>query len=70
MSLEEIPINKAGDLIPMLRDGLARLRERPEHFKRLNPDNGWGNYDGLVAFTERYLEACQECPGATIRVSR
>lgn len=42
----------------------------PDKFKKLNPANGWGDYDGLLAFVAAYLEACMEHPDATVRVSR
>lgn len=67
---EELNINKAGDLVPLLKRGLAELVANPERFRKLNPENGWGSYEGLVDFTMRYLEACIESPGATISVSR
>ena len=67
---EEILINRAGDLVQLLEQGLAQLRAEPERFRALNPANGWGDYDGLVRFVERYLEACKENPNAAVSVSR
>lgn len=65
-----LPAVHGRDLIQPLRDGLEKLRARPEHFEQFNPENGWGDYDGLVQFTERYLAACEEYPDADVRVSR
>lgn len=67
---DEIGIERAGELVAPLTDGLARLRAAPEAFKRLNPSNGWGTYEGLIRFVEDYLEACREHPTATVRASR
>lgn len=67
---EDIPVSKAGDLIELLSSGLQRLTIDPDEYKKLNPNNGWGSYDGLVRFVESYLEACKEFPGAGISVSR
>ena len=67
---EEIGITKAGQLIPLLETGLTMLNADPDRFKQFNPENGWGSYDGLVRFAEKYLEACKENPDATVRVSR
>lgn len=61
---------KAAHLIGPLREGLEKLRARPEHFKQFNPTNNWGDYRGLVAFTSGYLAACEEYPDADVRVSR
>jgi hypothetical protein len=62
--------SKAKDLIEPLETGLKRLRDDPEAFKVHNPSNGWGDYEGLVAFVASYLDACKEYPEARIRVSR
>jgi hypothetical protein len=67
---EEVGVTHARQLIEPLTDGLKRLQDEPEKFTPLNPPNGWGNYDGLVAFVRKYLEACKQYPDATVRVSR
>lgn len=67
---EEVGVSKAAELIDPLTTGLARLRDKPAKFRQLNSSNGWGDYDGLLAFVTDYLEACREHPTATIRVSR
>lgn len=63
---EELAITKAKQLIDPLTAGLERLRSDPDRFKKLNPDNGWGTYDGLLRFVDHYLDACREFPDATI----
>lgn len=65
-----LPRAHAADLIGPLCDGLALLKADPEKFKALNPKNGWGDYNGLVAFVEAYLEACKANPHAEVSVSR
>ena len=67
---EEIGATRAKDLAPLLKTGLERLRANPGEFKLHNPPNGWGDYDRLVSFTARYLDACERYPEATIHVSR
>lgn len=67
---EEIGITKAEELIEPLREGLHLLKMDPERFKKFNPDNGWGSYEGLVKFVENYLNACYENREALIEVSR
>jgi hypothetical protein len=42
----------------------------PEEYKRYNPENGWGEYDGLVNFVREYYNACLVNPDAELRVSR
>lgn len=67
---DEIGITKASELIEPLRAGLALLRAEPERFKRFNPPNGWGDYEGLVGFVANYLSSCEENPDADVEASR
>ena len=67
---EEVGAAKASDLVEPLEKGLRSLLADPGKFKPLNPSNGWGNYEGLVEFVEKYLEACRKYPDAVVRVSR
>ena len=68
---EEIGIEFAGELVPFLIVGLKLLEDNKEKLiKEHSPANGWGTYEGLLAFTKEYLKACVENPDALIRVSR
>jgi len=67
---DENYITEARHLIDPIEKGLAKLKADPEKFKKFNPENGWGNYENLVKFVERYLKACKEHPEASVGVSR
>lgn len=67
---DEANINEAWQLIDLLVDGLEALESQPDRAKAHNPPNGWGDYEGLVGFVERYLEACRKYPKAKVKVSR
>lgn len=67
---EEINIEFARDLIEPLRQGLHRLKLNPEEYKKHNPENGWGDYEGLVSFVETYLDACYKYPDARVSANR
>lgn len=67
---EELGITKAKELVEPLRAGLEKLRASPEEYKKHNPSNGWGNYDGLVRFVANYLEACEQYPEADVSAWR
>ena len=66
----ETGVELAAQLIEPLEVGIALLESDPERFKALNPSNGWGTYEGLVAFVGNYLEACRQYPTASVSVSR
>lgn len=57
---------KAKDLIPLLEEGLRKLKADPAHFEQFNAKNGWGMYEHFVPFVERVLAACQENPDADV----
>jgi len=65
----EIGYKKASDLIGPIIQGLSELESYPDKYKKLNPENGWGDYDGLVEFAREYLKACQEHPNADVWAS-
>jgi hypothetical protein len=67
---EEIGASTAGDIIGGVEIGLSAMKLNPKKFKKFNPPNGWGTYEGLVSFTEQYLAACKKHPDARIYVSR
>lgn len=47
--------------------GLRRAVQYPQAFKTLNPDNGWGDYDGFVAMLTRLAVLAAEHPNAKAR---
>lgn len=46
-------------LLSRIVDG---LRADPEHFRAMNPENGWGNYDSFVALLDEMRRAVPEWP--------
>jgi hypothetical protein len=54
-------------ILALAVDGLVRAISFPEQFRSLNPDNGWGDYDGFVAMLTLLAIRCAENPKATAR---
>ena len=67
---DELSLTKAKELIKPLTQGLQKLKSNSDYYKEFSPSNGWGTYEGLVKFTEDYLEACKKYPKAYIEISR
>ena len=67
---DKIGITKAHQLIEPLRSVLVLMRDQPDHFKKLNPENGWGSYDRFVPWIADYLAACEQYPDADVSVLR
>jgi len=58
------------DISNLLDEGFNILLSDPVKFKVFNPENGWGDYDGLVNFVYAYRNACWDNPDAELRISR
>ena len=65
---EERGFSKASQLIEPLRNGLKRLKDNPDEYRKYNALNGWGTYEGLVEFVTNYLAACEKYPDAKVSV--
>lgn len=61
---------KAKEIIEILEEGLIKLKEDEEYYKKFNASNGWGIYKHFVPFVEKVLEACKKYSNAIIGVSR
>ena len=64
------PYTRAEEISELLDEGFNILLSNPEKYRQYNPENGWGNYDGLVNFVYRYRNACWDNPDAEIGVCR
>jgi hypothetical protein len=67
---EESGVLYARHLIEPLAAGYVCLLTDPVRYKEHNPDNGWGTYEGLLAFVAGYLTACIANPNAIVSASR
>lgn len=56
-------------LIPLLENGLKKLKENPDYYRQFDSPNGWGMYDHFVPFVEKVLDACKKHPNATVETS-
>ena len=57
-------------MLPVAQASLDTLKQDPQRFKRLNPLNGWGDYEGAVEFFTRLVEACKKNPDYIMRFDR
>lgn len=61
---------KARHVVEPLRAGIERMKADPQRFEQFDAPNGWGTYAAFLPWLERYLEACEANPDATVYVSR
>lgn len=58
----------AADAAPILEAATVAMKKRPAKFKKLNPANGWGSYEGALESLCWLLEECKEHPKAMVSV--
>jgi hypothetical protein len=63
----DVGITKAHQLVKPLKAGLRKLKRSSAKYKKFNPPNGWGTYEGLITFIEDTLVACKEYPDAEVK---
>lgn len=59
----------ASNLITPLDIAIATLEADPDRFRAMNPENGWGDYDGLLDALRKLRDACRRVPTAVVAVS-
>ena len=58
---------RASDLAPRLMLGLVDAWSKPAEYRELDPQNGWGDYDGFVKILARFTSLCLQHPKAVAR---
>ena len=60
----------AGELVPVLESGLADMAVNYLEYRKLNPPNGWGDYDSAYDFLLKFMQACRKHPKSKVHVSK
>lgn len=67
--LADLKGRTAGDCTDDLRRAVADMQNRPDHYRAMNPPNGWGDYEGALAYLRQLHDACCAHPKATVHIS-
>lgn len=67
-SLGDLKEKNAGDSLPALAAAVDKLLADPEAYRAMEPSNGWGDYDGAVAYLAALRDACAAHPKASIHI--
>ena len=67
---EEIWVSMWKEALPLLEKWLKKLIAHPNKYKKLNPENGWWDYEWLVEFVKEYIFQVKENPDCMVSVSR
>lgn len=57
------------EIVPALKKSLNKMLKNPIDFKKLNPQNGWGSYEGAIDFLYGLIKEFSKYPKARIKVS-
>jgi len=71
---EEDGINRlqgimAEDAIYHLEKAIHLMQHNPDHYRTMNPKNGWGSYEGALGYLQDILKHCKEHPLTQIKIS-
>jgi hypothetical protein len=58
----------AKDAQERLTVGIAKMEADPEKYRAMNPENGWGDYEGALEFLRGIKRACADHPDGTVSV--
>jgi hypothetical protein len=61
---------KSKEILPNLLKGLSKMLKNAKGYKKLNPKNGWGNYEGAILFLKDVISACEKNPNGKINISK
>jgi len=53
-------------LLPHLDRGLLDAVRNAKEYERLNPENGWGDYEGFFEIFARFVRLCHEYPSGVV----
>jgi hypothetical protein len=66
--LSELKDWRCLDAIPLLKGAVEHMRAQPDHYRKMNPENGWGDYEGALETLQWLLDSCRRHPLACIRI--
>lgn len=69
MTLSDFNNMATKQAIQILEKGISEMIENKHLYIELNPDNGWGNYEGALKFLQDILKACKKHCKSYIDVS-
>lgn len=68
-SLSEFHNAPCSEAAGPLAEAVKRMEADPAAYQAMNPPNGWGDYEGALAYLRRLAEACAKHPRCWIRIS-
>lgn len=57
------------EVLPIINNAIKDMIDKKEEYKKMNPENGWGSYDGLLKVFKKIREVCEENPDGIFHIS-
>jgi len=59
---------KCNKIKPIITKTIEDMKQNKQKYVKLNPENGWGDYEGALNVLEELKKWCEECPTATLMI--
>ena len=69
VNLQEFEGKPASELVDPLTAAILDIVLNKRWYRKYEPANGWGDVDSTIAFLSDVLDACEQTPNGTLRVS-
>lgn len=69
---EDIRLSDTGgrisaEVLPLLQSAVAHMREHPDEYRPLDPENGWGDYEGALTYLAKVADECERNPRTSLQ---
>jgi len=66
-STRDLDGKKCADILTALDVGLLDATKNANAYRALNPDNGWGDYEGFYQIFTKFVSLCNQYPSGVVR---
>lgn len=67
-ALSPLQGKRAGDCVRLLQSAVRDMKAHADEYERLNPENGGGDYEGALGYSESFADACRRYPRAIVEM--
>jgi len=67
--LSDLDNTLAKEVGPILSQAICHMAVHPEQYEHMEPDNGWGSFDGALLFLVRFHKRCRQYPEYRVMMS-
>ncbi len=60
---------KCKEALPIINNAITDMLNNANEYRKLNPRNGWGSYEGLLTKLQEMRNCCESNPDGIINIS-